>query len=510
MAEKTGTQLETQVLPRFIEKQRWYATKGEPIKRAHLIDHAMWQVAKRSWLVPLVEVEGPPERATYLIPLALAWEDGEDERLRGLAPATIAKVRQQANVGVLGDAFADEAFCHAVVEAIGAGKEVATARGMLRFKPTRAFAELAGKDYAKLPASRPQAQSSNTIVTLGERLFLKGYRRLRPGENPELEIGRFLTETARFKNCVPVAGAIEYRAADETLMTLGLLQAYVANQGDGWTYTLDYLERFLEQHRTMAGELPADVHGAYLALAQTLGQRTGELHCALASHAGNPAFDPEDIASHEITEWKRRAQEEALDTFKLLGERVDALPEPARTEARSLLERTGEVVAHIGSVAAPEQPMRKIRFHGDFHLGQVLVAHNDFVIIDFEGEPARPLEERRRKSSPLRDVAGMLRSFNYARWAALKRAAENDEELEKLAPLAAAWEGEARDAFLGAYDESTRDAGLYGSVAEAHDLIGLFELEKALYELRYEINNRPDWVRIPLAGILALASRPPH
>jgi maltose alpha-D-glucosyltransferase/alpha-amylase len=137
----------------------------------------------------------------------------------------------------------------------------------------------------------------------------------------------------------------------------------------------------------------------------------------------------------------------------------------------------------------------------------VLLANNDFKIIDFEGEPARPLEERRRKSSPLRDVAGMLRSFNYARWAALKRAAQNDEELEKLAPLAAAWEGEARRAFLEAYEGSTRASGLYGSVEEARILLGLFELEKALYELRYEINNRPDWVRIPLAGILALA---PH
>ncbi len=198
--------------------------------------------------------------------------------------------------------------------------------------------------------------------------------------------------------------------------------------------------------------------------------------------------------------------EEALETFKLLAQRVEALPEPARTEARALAERMGEVVSHIESFAAPEQAMRKTRFHGDYHLGQVLLANNDFKIIDFEGEPARPLEERRRKSSPLRDVAGMLRSFNYARWAVLKRAAHNDEELAKLAPLAATWEAEARSAFLGAYEESARASGLYGSVEEARTLLGLFELEKALYELRYEINNRPDWVRIPLAGILALVN----
>jgi maltose alpha-D-glucosyltransferase / alpha-amylase len=510
MAEKTGAQLEAEVLPRFIEKQRWYAAKGVPIARARLVDHAMWQVGKHNWLVPLVEVEGPPERATYLVPLALAWEDGEDERLRALAPATIAKVRQQANVGVLGDAFADEAFCHAVVAAIGAGTEVATAHGKLRFEPTKAFAKLAGTDHASLPASRPLALSSNTIVTLGERLFLKGYRRLRPGENPELEVGRFLTEVAGFANCVPVAGAVEYLSGDGTTMTLGLLQGFVANQGDGWAYTLDYLERFLEDYRTAPGEPPADVHGGYLALTHTLGQRTGELHRALAARTGDPAFDPEDVVPEDVTEWKQRTRAEAKITFDLLEERFAALAEPARAEARILLERSAEVLAHIESFPAPAGAMRKIRFHGDYHLGQVLLAKNDFVIIDFEGEPARPLEERRRKSSPLRDVAGMLRSFNYARWAALKRAVQTDEDFAKLAPLAQAWEDDTRKAFLSAYEEGARAAGLYGSVAEARRMLGLFELEKALYELRYEINNRPDWVRIPLAGILSVAAGSSH
>jgi maltose alpha-D-glucosyltransferase/alpha-amylase len=507
MAEKLRVQLETQVLPRYIEAQRWYGAKGVHIERARITDHAQWPAGKQAWLLSLLELEGPPDRPIYFMPLALAWEDEDEERLRGLTPATVAKVRQQANVGVLGDAFADEAFCRAVVEAVGAGQEHATAGGRLRFNPTKAFAEIAGEALGDQPVSRPRAQSSNTIVTIGERLFIKGYRRIRPGENPELEMGRFLTEEARFANCVPVAGALEYTTADGVPMTLALLQAFIPNQGDGWAFTLDYLERYLEERRTLSEAPPTDVHGAYLALAHTLGQRTAELHCALARGTGNPAFEPEPVGDADVAHWKRRVREEADVTFALLGERLDTLPEAVQADARTLFGMHRAIVERIESRTSATQAMRKIRLHGDYHLGQVLVAQNDFVIIDFEGEPARPLAERRQKSSPLRDVAGMLRSFDYAQWAALRATARNGEELAQLAPLARAWEAEVRASFLAAYDEGTRETGLYGAFAAARDLLELFELDKALYELRYEINNRPDWVHIPIQGILALAGQ---
>jgi len=507
MAEKARAQLETQVLPRYIEPQRWYGSKGVHVKRARIADHAQWQVGKHAWLIPLLELEGPPESAAYFTPLAIAWEEHDEERLRALAPAVIAKVRQQASVGVLGDAFADEAFCRALVAAVGARDELATAHGRLRFNPTRVFADVAGPDIGTLPVTRTQAQSSNTIVTIGERLFIKGYRRISPGENPELEVGRFLTEEARFPNCVPVAGALEYTAADGTPATLALLQAYVPNQGDGWTYTLDYLERHLEEWRTATEAPPPDVHGAFLALAHTLGQRTAELHCALARRTGNPAFAPEPLGESDVAGWTRRAQEEADAAFGLLESRLATLPDAARADAQALLERQRMVAERIASCPAGPQAMLKTRIHGDYHLGQVLLASNDFVIIDFEGEPARPLEERRRKTSPLRDVAGMLRSFDYARWTALRRVAQSDEEYARLEPRAYAWATEARAAFLAAYDEGTRTSGLYGAFAEARDLTAVFELERALYELRYEINNRPDWARIPMHGIVALAER---
>ncbi|MDH4192011.1 MAG: maltose alpha-D-glucosyltransferase, partial [Betaproteobacteria bacterium] len=293
MAEKVRAQIEQSILPRFIESQRWYSAKGETIQRARLAAHVLWEVGARSWMLALLEVEGPVEPAAYFMPLALAWEEREEERVRALAPVTLAKVRQQADIGVIADAFGDEFFCRAMLEAIGAGRDVAAGSATLRFRASSRFAEIAGENPAALPVGRPSAQSSNTIVTLGERLFLKGYRRLRPGVNPEIEFGRFLTEVAQFGHCAQLAGTLEHVGADGATTALAVLQAYVVNQGDGWSYTVDYLERFLEQQRTAADRPSKDAHGAYLSLVHTLGTRTGELHVALAMRSRDAAFDPE-------------------------------------------------------------------------------------------------------------------------------------------------------------------------------------------------------------------------
>ena len=503
MAEKLRIRLEEEVLPGYLRVQRWYAAKGEALKRVRLEDHAIWKAGNASWLIALASVEGTAQPATYFAPLALAWEDGDEELARALGP-TLARVRQQANVGTIADALADQAFCRQVVRAIGAGLEVATARGKLRFAPTRAYAEIAGEDADRLPVGRMQSQSSNTVVTLGERLFLKCFRRLRAGLNPELEIGRHLTDVARFPNCVPLAGVLEHVAADGTPTTLALLQAYVPNQGDGWSTTLAYLERFLEGRRTAADAPPPDAHAGYLSLVHTLGTRTAELHAALARGAGEPAFEPEPVAPKDIEVWKKRARAEAEESLALLERGAESLAGPARELAAKLLAARRALLARIDACAPPRGPAFKARHHGDYHLGQVLVSRNDFVIIDFEGEPSRPLAECREKHSPLRDVAGMLRSFAYARWTAIARAVEADPGFEKQAGALAAWEADARRDFLAAYDQSARAAGLYASLEDARGLLELFELEKALYELRYELNNRPAWAHVPLRGLLAL------
>jgi maltose alpha-D-glucosyltransferase/alpha-amylase len=284
-----------------------------------------------------------------------------------------------------------------------------------------------------------------------------------------------------------------------------MLQAYVANQGDGWTYALEYLRRHLEEHRTAPATdaVPVDAHKAFGIVMQTLGKRTAELHGALAAATRNPGFAPEPLTRMDIEAYRQRALREAHEALALLKSALEQIPAGDRDKANAVLAQQDALLARLEAAASQEEAQgRKIRIHGDYHLGQVLVTRNDFVIVDFEGEPGHSLEERRAKQSPLRDVAGMLRSFSYVEHGALRSVAHDEIELAKLAPLAHAWAAQVRAAFLSAYDTEARRWSLYASLRPGRGLLGLFELEKALYELRYELTNRPTWAGIPLQGIL--------
>ncbi len=511
LAEKGRAQFEREVLPEFVAGRRWYAAKGEPVTRVALVDHVEWKQAGNAWLIALTRIEGAGgEPQTYFLPLMLAWEP-DDERLRTLLPLTVAKVRQQAKVGVMADAFGDEAFCRALVAAIGAGTQLKAGQGKFRFTPTIAYERLAGASVDSLDVAPPGAQSSNTVVVLGEKLFLKAYRRLQSGVNPEAEIGRYLTDVAGFANSVPVAGTIDYVASDGSVMTLALLQGFVDNQGDGWTTTQNYLERFLEELPPPAAPAPTptDLHGGYLALMRTLGVRTGELHAAFARAHGDPAFDPVPITQADVAAWAKNARTAAETTLDRLERRVATLSESARDDAARVLALRKALLARYDAHAADRSDGVRMRIHGDYHLGQVLVAQNDFVIIDFEGEPTRTLAERREKHSPMKDVAGMLRSFDYALHSALLRINGDSAEVHAARErLGAEWLRETRRMFIEGYDQVVTAAGLAGAAAQRSDLLELFLLEKAMYELDYEVQNRPDWVRIPLRGLLELIGTP--
>ena len=506
MAEKTRAQLERTLLPQYLSRQRWYAAKSGQLERVELAEHALLADGDEQWLLALTKAHEASGVSRYFVPLAIAFEDHDEERTRQLGAAALAKVRQQASVGLLADAMADEAFCRAVVGAIGAGRTLKAEGGTLRFTPGRTFAAVVGEVSSGALPVRRLVGSSNSVSLLGDRLFLKAYRHLQAGESPELEMGRFLTDVVGFKHAVPVAGSVSFVDPAGEVTTLALLQAQVANQGDAWAFVVDQVARMLEAHAS-AGD--GDSGGGVIERMQVLARRVGELHVALATTTGDAAFDPEPIAPDDVARWVAAVERDIETTLEQV-QRLDggAGGAPSGALVAQLTRCVPALRERVAQVAATRPVGLKTRLHGDLHLGQVLLERDDFLIIDFEGEPQRPLRERREKHSALRDVAGMLRSFDYARHAALNQVAKTPPELERLAAPSRDWGARVRAAFLATYRQAAVAAGLYADDAAfdgALGLMALFEIEKALYELRYELNNRPDWVDVPLAGIASLA-----
>ncbi len=509
LAEKTRNQFECDLLPRFMLRQRWYAAKNETPSRARLFDQGRLGKGRSEWLLSLVDVEGAGKPARYFVPMSLAYDDDDEERTRALAPLAVAKVRQLAKMGVLADAMADEVFCRTLVEAIGQQHETKADNGRFLFRRGASYAALVGDalDEAPLPLHR-LTNSSNSISLLGDKLFLKAYRRMQPGVGLELEMGRFLTDVVNFTHCVPVAGSVQYVDADGSLWTLALLQAQVANQGDAWQYAVDQLKRLLEATPDAEGDSHDGVEPMVERM-QVLASRIAELHVVLSRRTGDPDFDPEPVQEADLKRWSATIREEALATLTLLEGAKAGWSQAATEQASKILAARERLLERIDALAAVAPVGLLTRLHGDLHLGQVLIARDDFVLIDFEGEPTRSLEERRAKQSALRDVAGMLRSFDYARHTALQQTAKSAPELERLSPIAREWERRVRAGFLQTYSELAIAGGLYANGEEfksACTMLDLFELEKALYELRYEIDNRPDWIEVPLAGIATLLS----
>jgi maltose alpha-D-glucosyltransferase/alpha-amylase len=470
-------------------------------------DYAEWGSDGKKWLIALCSVEGDlGVPYSCFLPLALAWENGDEKHLRAMLPTTVAKVRQQAQIGILADAFADEWFCQALAEAIRSRETLTCATGTIRFSPTDAFVSLS-KASATLSIRSLGLQGSNTTVVLAEQYFLKGYRHLEIGIHPEFEMGRFLTEVVKFPNIAPVFGLVEYEDSEGRKMTLALLQGYVRNQGDCWNYTLDYLGRFLEECRT-AGEPPKpaeQAHAAYLVLIRTLGQRTGELHNALGKITGDSAFDPEPVNDSDLSNWIQHGQAEAQRTLNLLKSRELELAVSVVELAQTLLARRNALAERLQACISGSGQLKlvKTRYHGNYHLGHVLLAHNDFVITDFKGDPTCTFVERHHKHSSLRDVADMLRSFSYAAHTALAHAsAEQPKNMSKFEPFVREWEAEVSRVFLAAYMETVGNS-LVAPDAPLRDLLDLFILEKALYDVRNALDKRPDWVVIPLRCILS-------
>ncbi len=374
---------------------------------------------------------------------------------------------------------------------------------------------------------RGSAEQSNTSILFGDAFILKLFRRLEAGVNPDCEIGRYLTEKTNFNGIPPFAGLIEYAlpGATETT-TLAMLQGLVANEGDGWKWTVEELNRFYETCAAVTfpedasaelgdpldlserptSQLARDHVGIYLDSAAILGRRTAEMHLALASPTDNSAFSPEPMTLENLLPLLADIRRQAVGVFDVLKERVSYLPDEVIEIAASALSRRRRILDYLGLVKFDGLQTQRIRIHGDYHLGQVLRVKTDFVILDFEGEPARSLEYRRSKQCALKDVAGMLRSFSYAAYGTLiNYTARHPEDLARLEPWARLWEQFVAAEFLRAYRDTANGAAfLPSSTADFRKLLDVFLLEKALYEILYELNSRPGWVRIPMLGLMSL------
>jgi maltose alpha-D-glucosyltransferase/alpha-amylase len=393
--------------------------------------------------------------------------------------------------------------------------------GTLSAYKSAAFDTVRGTGY--LPAKTGSAEQSNTNFLYGQAVLMKLFRRLQPGLNPDVEIGRFLTETAHFPRIAPFLGqlAVTDRKGDTTVTAM--LQGLVKNEGDGWQWTLEELSRYYESVASCPppkeqgrlprfgeeGTVPADASeraGLYLTSAALLGQRTAEMHLALATETEDEAFQAEAFTAEDLGLDAKRIDTQINQTLNALRSGMQNLKDLTGDDAATILSRRIELFARAHAITAGPPSGQRIRIHGDYHLGQVLRAKNDFVILDFEGEPARTLEERRRKQCPLKDVAGMLRSFSYAAYSGLDQYAQrHPDSARSLEPWARLWQNAVSVEFLRSYRETMASKpGLLPKTAQAESLLNAYLLEKALYELLYELNNRPAWVRIPLAGILGL------
>jgi maltose alpha-D-glucosyltransferase/alpha-amylase len=505
--------LEDEIFPAFLPNARWFADKDAAHSKIALVD-AIRLGGSAPTFAAIVEVAAVNRR--YFVPLTIAPAPAGERN--ALARSTLARVRRGARDGFLYDGLATDAFALALLDDLRAGRRRRSARGgELVAHALPALGEL---DLPAVPAIRRlNVEQSNTSVVIGEGAMLKAYRRVHRGPQPELEVARFL-DAVGYRNTPALLGFVEYEAPAAEPTALCIVQRYIDSQGDAWGATLTYLERFFDRRKNMdgspdaagpaqsGGEAPGelDEHAIFMERAVTLGRRTAELHRAFATPTGDPAFEPEPTTPADVAEWVERARATARTALEALAREMARVPEGLRAQAQAIVARADDIMARLEAPPLGAERLQITRYHGDFHLGQVLVVTDDFMIVDFEGEPGRDPAARRRKSSPLRDVAGMLRSINYAAVAGVRGlAADRGEDTSALEPLARDWERRSTAAFLAGYRTTIAGCVSYPADPElAQRLLELFVLEKAFYEISYELANRPSWLRIPLEGIGAI------
>ena len=523
--------LSANILPEYMLKMRWFGGKGRPVENMQIIQHATVPLAENFAVIFLIEVyyqSGLSE--VYQLPVAFGKGAFANKIKESCPQSIVALLTIGEEQGVLYDAIYGLEFQLAIINSMAGNQNIGLKDSEIRFSGN----PLLEKHVQEHEAIKPRVLSgeqSNTSIVYDNRFFLKLYRKVDRVMNPDLEIISFLSDQAHFKYVPPFVGAVEWRYSNDGIV-LGMMQEMVENNGDAWTYMLDRLDDFNEKvlsHVTIAQPLPPQVGSitnpvSYdevpegirefidVTLAERavqLGIRTGEMHLALATGYNLSAFKPEDYSLHYQRSLFSGLQSLVRSTFQNLTRNLSNVSEDVQHEAADVLSLKDDILALFRNIYKRKIDVVKIRIHGDYHLGQVLFTGKDFVITDFEGEPARSYSERRLKRSPLRDIAGMVRSFHYAAYASLFLDNQiRKEDYRQLIPYVEQWYHYISGFFVKAYLDTVQGSAFIPKQKEDMDiLMNTFLLEKAIYELNYELNNRPDWVIIPLRGIQAIVSK---
>lgn len=521
------------ILQEYVKMCRWFGSKSRTIRSCKIIEDAVYANGSAWFHICLLELsynDGAPE--VYCAPLGLRLKSEAVGLLEKNSRAVIATVRMGGEQeGILFDGMYDEGLRYGLLTGIAHRKRIKGTRGFFACVPTKS-SKGGPLDVQEIKTSQVlQAEQSNTSVVFSRKSILKLYRRLDQGINPEEEILSELTRLGHAVGVPPLLGAIEYFGLGKEPVTVAMLQGFIENTSDAWTYALEsvrsYYEHLLSNKKTLPQaivapalslkeEIPVvpefmkNAMGAmFLEMSSLLGRRTAELHMALASSMHKEEFSSEPFSLLYQKSIYKAMQGLVNKTMQVLGKKLASIRDEWRDDAKAILISEQQILEMLRKVAQKKIAASKIRIHGDYHLGQILCTGKDFVIIDFEGEPARPLSERRLKRSPLRDVAGLIRSFHYAAYGAIfLQSSWPKEDIVLLEKWVGPWHGYASWAFLSSYLAVAREADFLPKDKEdLNTLLQSFLLEKAVYELGYELNHRPDWVIIPIRGIQQILSK---
>jgi len=529
--EGNRARLET-ALQTWLPSRRWFGGKARIIKTVNITETIPIALPGDKAFLLFLQVEYvQAEPEIYVLPIGCALGEKADPVCRDWAPFVLARlsITHSAQDGVLYDAITDKRFCRAILELISSRRALSGEKGQLNASHTSVLRALRRESGLNLDPAVSKAEQSNSSVIYGDKLILKFFRKLDSGVNPELEIGRFLT-TRRFPASPPLAGALEYQDSGDEPTTVATLANFVPGCKTAWDYTLDTLSRFYERIQTLpaednvapalpsgsvvslsSAELPSaaqEIIGSFLQDARMLGERTALMHQALSSETEDPAFRPEPWTPHAQRGLFQSLRNLTRQNFQLLGKRLKTLPPPVQIQAEQVLAAEPLLLQLFRRIYEKRIEATRIRCHGDYHLGQILHTGKDFLIIDFEGEPAVALSERRLKRSPLQDVAGLILSLHYAAHVALLYQTEHgsiqEAKVKAAASWAKYWSAWVSATFMKAYREGSRSASYLPADEALQVLTEAALLRNAIYEIGYELNNRPEWVRIPLQAILDL------